>query len=97
MSNEQQQAMQSGIQRWFVGREVGGALVVLLALVAIMYATRLTLLQIPGYIVMIGFDYVDNVYLSLNNTVVFFVLFFIYCYLLAILLAALYRGSRAIR
>jgi len=78
----------------FIGRDVGVAFGVLAALLVIMYATRLQGLQIPGYLVLVGYDYLQNSLLPQLSSVAFWVGFLLYLYIGALLIGNLYHVIR---
>lgn len=78
----------------FIGRDVGIVFGVLAALVILMYATRLQGLQIPGYLVLIGYDYLQNTLVPEISSVAFWVGFLVYLYIGSLLIGNLYHGLR---
>lgn len=81
-------------RRTFVGRDVGVAFGLLVALVLIMATTSVHVLQIPGYLIVIAYDAAQNLWLPGLNPAVYVVGFALYVYVAALLIATLYRVLR---
>lgn len=84
---------QFSIRRTFFGKETGIALAVLLLLYGMAYAVPVPPFQLPGYLLMIGFDFIDPL-LPPVGAVGYEVLFGVYLYGLAVIIGAISRGVR---
>jgi hypothetical protein len=81
------------IRRTLFGKETGIALAVLLLLYGMAYAIPVPPFQLPGYLLMIGFDFIDP-FLPPVGAVGYEVLFGVYLYGLAVIIGAISRGVR---
>ena len=75
-------------------RDVSVLFVVFLALVVLTFITTVRALQIPGYILFVGFDAFQNTYLPNISSVAFYLGLGVYLYLLAFVLGSIYRSLR---
>lgn len=76
---------------WLLGRHVSGTFLVLLALVGVMAVVRIRVLQVPGYLVLVGFDLIQNPLFPGLSGSGFTALFALYLYSLAVLVGNGYR------
>jgi hypothetical protein len=76
---------------WLVGRPVATTFLVLLALVVVMALVRIQPLQIPGYLVLVGFDIIQNSLFPGVSGSAFNALFALYLYALAVGIGNLLR------
>jgi len=84
--------------RILAGRDVLVAYLVLLGFIVVAFAVRIPLVQIPGYLLIVGFDLLQNPLAPGVTGTLFDVLLAAYLYLLAVVVAGLYRTVlRAIR
>jgi len=81
-------------RRDFLGRNVAVVFGVVVALVLIMATTSVQLLQIPGYLILLPYDYVQNAWLPGLDSALFYVGFVLYLYVGAIIIVNLYQGFR---
>lgn len=80
-------------RRLLAGRDVPAVAAVLVALVALARVTSVRALQIPGYLVMVGFDLVQNPLLPGLGRVGFYLLYAVYVYALAVVVALALRRT----
>ena len=83
-----------GMGRTFVGGDVWVAFVVILGLVALALTVTWQGLQIPGYLVMVGFDLLQNPFAPGLGGLAFWIGFLLYCYGLAVLAGVVSRWLR---
>jgi len=76
----------------FLGRNVAVVFGVVVALELIMATTSVQLLQIPGYLILLPYDYVQNAWLPGLDSVLFYIGFALYLYAGAVIIANLYQG-----
>ena len=81
-------------RRNFIGRDVVIVLGVLIILELLMAGTSVHLLQIPGYLILVAYDYAQNVWFPGLNTALYIVGFALYLYVGAVVIANLYMGFR---
>lgn len=79
---------------WLIGREVASAFLVVLLLVTVMAVAQASVLQIPGCLVLVGFELVQNPLFPGLSGSAFTAAVAIYLYGLAVVLGNLYRLGR---
>lgn len=87
----------SSIRDVVAGHDVLRAFVGLLVLVGVTFGVQAQPLQVPGYLVFLGFDILQNQYLPGVGETTFWSLFVGYCYLLAVVVAKLHSLVRRVR
>ena len=83
-------------RRTFAGRDVGIAFGALVALELLMYLSAVRFLQLPGYLVTVGYNYVQNILLPGIVAASWPVGYVAYLYGIALVLAVTYRGLRRV-
>lgn len=84
----------TALRETLTGRDVRWTFVGLLVLVGIAFGVQVQPLQVPGYLVFVGFDALQNRFLPGVGETAFWSLFVGYCYLVAVLLVSLVRRVR---
>lgn len=76
---------------WLLAREVSGAFLVILLLVGTMTFVRVQALKVPGYLILVGHDLIQNTFFPGLSGSAFTVSVALYLYSLAVLFGNLYR------
>lgn len=79
---------------WLVGKEVLSALLIAVGLVAVSTLIQVQLLQIPGYLLILGSDLIQNPLLPSLSGWAYTAFFAVYLYGVAIIIGNLYRWGR---
>lgn len=82
---------------WLLGRDVAAAFLVLVGLVALAANVGVQALQIPGYVVLVGFDVLQNPLFPDAAGAAFTAAFAAYLWMVAVGVAAVYRWIRSRR
>ena len=82
---------------WFIGREVLSAFVIAVGLVAVTLLISVQLVQIPGYLLIVGSDLIQNPLLPGLTGWAYTAFFAVYLYGVAVLAGTLYRWAHSLR
>jgi len=78
----------------FIGREVVIALGVLAVLTSLVWISAVPLLALPGYLIVVVYNYVQNIWFPSIKLLPFYLTFALYLYGGAVVIANLYLGFR---
>lgn len=79
---------------WFLGNEVLSAFLLVVGLVAVATLVQVQFVQIPGYLLIVGSDLIQNPLLPGLSGWAYTAFFAVYLYGVAVVFGALYRWGR---
>ena len=82
---------------WLLGQEVLGAFLLVVGLVAVATVVQMQFLQIPGYLLIVGSDLIQNPLLPGLTGWGYAVFFAVYLYGVAVVIGTLYRWWRSVQ